>query len=167
MAAFLERHESWLSYGSSDKMPPLLALAWVVAISGPLLLAFALRKRGAWVNVVAAIWVLMIGTFGRAAIRPGHSLAAFAWDEVGIYFWAALGALALVAWGLLERRPERINLGVAGFAFTILIFYFSNVMDKLGRSASLIGMGILLIFGGWVLERTRRQLVARMGRSAA
>jgi len=33
-----------------------------------------------------------------------------------------------------------INLGVAGFALTVIIFYFSDVMDKLGRSASLIGL---------------------------
>jgi len=45
---------------------------------------------------------------------------------------------------------------------TVIIFYFSNVMDKLGRSVSLIGLGVLFLFGGWVLERTRRQLVARV-----
>jgi uncharacterized membrane protein len=63
---------------------------------------------------------------------------------------------------LLERRRERINLGVAGFALTVVIFYFSNVMDKLGRSMSLIGLGVLFLFGGWGLERARRQLVARI-----
>jgi len=68
----------------------------------------------------------------------------------------------MVGWGLLERRRERINLGVAGFALTVIIFYFSDVMDKLGRSTSLIGLGVLFLFGGWVLERTRRQLVARV-----
>ena len=62
----------------------------------------------------------------------------------------------------MEARKERINLGVAGFALTVLIFYFSNVMDKLGRSASLIGLGLLFLLGGWLLERTRRQLVARL-----
>src|SRR5207245_6171683 len=117
----------------------------------------------AWANVIAAVWVLVIGTFSR----PVHSgtadtLAAYAWNSVGIYLWAGLGALALVTWGLLERRRERINLGVAGFAVTVLIFYFSDVMDKLGRSASLIGLGVLFLFGGWALERMRRQLVARV-----
>jgi len=65
----------------------------------------------------------------------------------------------------MEERKERINLGVAGFALTILFFYFSNVMDKLGRSASLIGLGLLFLLGGWLLERTRRQLVARLERN--
>jgi uncharacterized membrane protein len=74
----------------------------------------------------------------------------------------ALGSIGLIAWGLMEARKERINLGVAGFALTVLFFYFSNVMDKLGRSASLIGLGLLFLLGGWLLERTRRQLVARL-----
>ena len=166
IVTFVESHESWLWSGQSENAPPMLVLAWIISFGGALTLAVALRKRAAWANGVAAIWVLMIGTFGRTSMRQGSSLATFGWDAIGIYFWAALGALGLVAWGLLERRPERINLGVAGFALTILVFYFSNVMDKLGRSASLIGMGVLLIFGGWVLERTRRRLVAQMERSS-
>jgi uncharacterized membrane protein len=119
------------------------------------------------VNVIAAIWVLVIGTFSPVHSGTTDTLAAYAWNSAGIYLWAGAGALALVIWGLLERQRERINLGVVGFALTVLIFYFSDVMDKLGRSASLIGMGVLLLVGGWILERTRRQLIARMQRSAA
>jgi len=33
-------------------------------------------------------------------------------------------------------------------------------MDRLGRSASLVGLGLLFLGGGWALERTRRRLVA-------
>jgi len=47
-------------------------------------------------------------------------------------------AVGVIAWGLHDRRAERINLGIAGFTLTVLLFYFSDVMDKLGRSASLI-----------------------------
>jgi uncharacterized membrane protein len=132
-----------------------------------LALALVLRKNAAWANLLAAIWVLVIGTFNPVGSGTTDTLAAYAWNSLGIYFWAGLGALALVAWGLLERQRERINLGVAGFALTVLIFYFSDVMDKLGRSASLIGMGVLLLVGGWILERTRRQLIARVQGSVA
>jgi hypothetical protein len=51
-------------------------------------------------------------------------------------------------------------MGMAAVAITVLTFYFSEVMDKLGRSASLIGLGVLFLAGGWALERLRRQLVA-------
>jgi len=164
--AFVERHENWWWW--TNRRPAsslLLTMGWLIAIGGPLVLAVLLRRRAAWVNAIVTIWVLMIGTFGRAA--NGGSLLAYAWNTLGIYFWAGAGALALVAWGLQERRRERINLGVAGFALTVLFFYFSNVMDKLGRSASLIGAGVLFLLGGWILERTRRGLIARLERSAA
>jgi len=46
-------------------------------------------------------------------------------------------------------------------ALTLIVFYFSEVFDKLGRSASLIGLGVLFLLGGWLLERLRRQLVQR------
>ena len=166
--AFVERHESWWSANRSHpSMPLLLVTGWTIAICAPLALAAILRGSGAWVNVIATIWVLVIGTFSPVRSGTTDTLAAYAWNSVGIYFWAGAGALALVIWGLLERQSERINLGVAGFAVTVFIFYFSDVMDKLGRSASLIGMGVLLLVGGWILERTRRQLVARVQRSAA
>ena len=86
---------------------------------------------------------------------------------MGFYVWAAVGAAGLIAWGIAERRRERINLGVAAFALTVLFFYFSSVMDKLGRAESLFGIGVLLLLGGWGLERLRRRLVARVGEAVS
>jgi len=153
----------WWAWQNRPGIPTTLRIAgWAVAICAPLTLAFVLRKSAAWTNAIAAVWVLVIGTFRAPHEDSSGKLAIFAWDSLGPYFWAGVGALAMVGWGLLGRRGERINLGVAGFALTVIIFYFSDVMDKLGRSASLIGLGVLFLFGGWALERTRRQLVARV-----
>jgi uncharacterized membrane protein len=77
-----------------------------------------------------------------------------------------LGSIGLIAWGLKEGRKERINLGVAGFGLTVFVFYFSTVMDKLGRAASLVGLGLLFLLGGWLLEKTRRRLVAMLEKQA-
>jgi uncharacterized membrane protein len=79
---------------------------------------------------------------------------------VAPYLWCAVLAVGVIAWGVLDRRAERINLGIAGFALTVLVFYFSDVMDKLSRSASLIVLGLLFLGGGYLLEQTRRRLVA-------
>jgi uncharacterized membrane protein len=73
----------------------------------------------------------------------------------------------MIAWGMYEARRERINLGILGFGLTVICFYFSNVMDKLGRSASLMGLGLLFLVLGWVLERTRRRLVAKVKAATA
>jgi uncharacterized membrane protein len=67
--------------------------------------------------------------------------------------------ILIVAWGVGDGRNERINMGSVMFALTVISFYFSEVMDKLGRSASLIGFGLLFLVGGWALERFRRRLV--------
>ena len=78
----------------------------------------------------------------------------------------AIGAIGITAWGVLESRVERINLGIAAFMLTVMTFYFSSVFDKLGRSASLIGLGVFFLAGGWGLEKIRRGLIARIGQEA-
>ena len=131
------------------------AVAWLIATLGPLALALVLRGRRAVWNVASVAWVLLL-----AMIADGRR------DSIAVYVCCAVGAVGLVAWGILESRAERINLGCAGFALTLLSFYFSSVMDKLGRSASLVTLGLLFLGGGWLLERTRRKLVAQIRREA-
>ena len=161
--AFVQQRELlWFWRGRPDVPEMVLVFGWIIAVGAPLLLAFVLRRKAAWVNALSALWVLLIGVFHPADSAATGPLRFYAWNTLGPYFWAGLGALGLVWWGLLERRRERINLGVAGFALTVVIFYFSDVMDKLGRAASLIGLGVLFLFGGWALERMRRRLVARV-----
>jgi len=128
------------------------ALAWLVAVIGPLALAWMLRGRAAIWNLAAAGWVLLLAA------------SAHGWnhDNVLVYVWCAAGAVGMTFWGVAESRAERINLGSAGFALTVLCFYFSSVMDKLGRSASLMLLGVLFLGGGWLLERMRRKLIAQI-----
>jgi uncharacterized membrane protein len=146
-AVVLLAADSWRS------LPPTgeVVLGWCAAMLLPLGVAYLLRGREAIWNLLAIAW-----TLGLPPLSNGHP------DRVAVYGWFAMGAFGLAAWGIREARPERINLGIAGFALTVLAFYFSNVMDKLGRSASLIGLGILFLGGGWLLERTRRRLIAQM-----
>ena len=160
--AVLARGELARSYTQTSVPSPSLILPWLVAIGAPLFLAVLMRGRAAWMNALSAVWVL-----GLALVAPHRSFLWNDWDVAGFYVWAAVGAVGLIAWGVAERRRERINLGVAAFAVTVLFFYFSSVMDKLGRAESLVGIGVLLIFGGWGLERLRRMLVAQAQETAS
>jgi uncharacterized membrane protein len=130
-------------------------IAWGVALAGPLLVAAALDARQAVWNGAAILWTLALAVLGTSA--PA---------SIGMYCWCAVGAAGLAAWGIRDGRAERVNLGVAGLGATVLAFYFSDVMDKLGRSASLIGVGLLFLGGGWALERMRRRLLAHMSQEA-
>ena len=135
----------------------LHALGLLIAFVLPLLAAWFLRGKGIVWNLGFALWVFMLGLLdSRETVQT-----------MAVYGLCALAAIGLVDWGLRERRRERINLGVAGFAITIIVFYFSSVMDKLGRSASLVGFGLLFLLGGWKLEQLRRKLVARAVGSAS
>jgi uncharacterized membrane protein len=160
--AVLVRSDFVRSYAQETVSSTFLILAWIIAIGAPLGLALLLRRTASWMNAVSAAGVLSLGL-----VMPHRTFRWNSWDVLGVYIWAAIGAFGVIAWGVAERRRERINLGVAGFGITVLFFYFSNVMDKLGRAASLMGIGALLIFGGWGLERARRSLVARLQEKAS
>lgn len=126
-------------------------VGWAIALLGPLAVAVWLRGREALWNACAMPWIVVM-----AVLNQGGE------NTLLVYVWCALGGAALTAWGIRDARPERINLGIAGFAITVLTFYFSNVMDKLGRSMSLMGLGLLFLGGGWLLEKTRRRLMAQL-----
>lgn len=129
---------------------PVAVAGWGLALVGPLVLAFLLRGRAGWMNLLASLWVAaLVGAGAAGAVLLVHALGA-------------LGALGMVLWGLHEDRPERVNLGVAGLAATLVFFYFSSVLDKLGRSLGLVVLGLLFLVGGWQLERLRRWLLGRI-----
>jgi uncharacterized membrane protein len=137
-----------LPFDGPKPVPETEIVGWMLAVAAPLGLAWILRRRAAWMNAAAAVCVIVLG------------LAAQDRGGAPVYLWSATCAAGLAAWGFVERRSERINLGFAGFALSVLFFYFSELMDKLGRSVSLIVLGLLVLAGGWALEQTRRRLIA-------
>jgi hypothetical protein len=145
-------HEGRYGHGNLDR--GTVALGWVVAIGAPAAVAW-------WLRGGPPVAVIALGAW--SAVGP------FLGAEQGVvpYLWTGALSLGLIAWGVVERRTERINLGVAGFALTVLVFYFSSVMARLGRSASLVGLGLLFLGGGWALEQGRRRLVARIAEAGA
>jgi uncharacterized membrane protein len=150
-----------LAFGSDFDRDPqplsigLLAVGWTIALGLPLVVAIALRRGAAWPNALATLWVVVL-----VKLRPVAG-------DASVYAWWAVGATALAVWGVSESRSERVNLGSAIFAATVMTFYFSHVMDKLGRSASLIGLGLLFLAGGSAIERLRRRLVHQARGGAA
>lgn len=129
------------------------SVAWVVAIVLPFGLALLLRGKDAVYMLAPLLWVLAIGQID-AGSDPQFLLL------IGLF---ALGSVGLVVWGLRQRYPLFVNIGVIGFFLSILAFYFaSSLFDKLGRSLGLIGAGLLFIGGGLLLERTRRRIIGQI-----
>jgi uncharacterized membrane protein len=140
----------WYS-GYYHRMPfSVHATSLLLVFVPSLATAYILRGRAAIWNLGYALWVFLVASLNSSNVFQNMSL----------YLLYMLASSGLVLWGVKERRRERINLGVAGFALTVIAFYFSTVMDKIGRSASLIAFGLLFLLGGWKLEQLRRKLVA-------
>lgn len=137
--------------------PLVLIIAWTLAIMLPLALAWFLRGRD-------AIWLLAALAWAIIVTQVNGSTDA---GELGLYALYAIGASGIVLWGVRDQQRLAINVGVLGFAVTVLVFYFSSVFDKLGRAFGLIGIGILFIGGGWLLERMRRRLIGRIAGSGS
>lgn len=147
---FFAGHE-WSWRNQAPMSSAMRAVGLLMAFVLPLVVAWLLRGKAAIWNLGFALLVSVLGLLDHTEVL----------QSVGLYAGFAAGAVGLVFWGLHEQRRERINLGIAGFAVTIIAFYFSTMIDKLGRSASLVGFGLLFLLGGWKLEQLRRKLVAR------
>jgi uncharacterized membrane protein len=130
--------------------------AWAVALALPFATAWALRIKPAFYLLAPLLWCLLVVRFNW---HDNHR-------EIFIYALYAIGAAGLAAWGIKSRHRIHINLGVFGFAITLGAFYFSSPFDKLGRSLGLIGIGMLFLGGGWLLERVRRRLLSHIAGDA-
>jgi uncharacterized membrane protein len=134
-----------------------LVITWILALLLPLALAFFLRGRDAVWLLAALAWAAIV-----TQISPRSDAG-----ELALYAMFAIGAAGIVLWGLRDQQRLAINVGVLGFALAVMGFYFSSMYDRLGRAVGLIGIGILFIGGGWLLERARRRLIGRVQRGGA
>jgi uncharacterized membrane protein len=85
--------------------------------------------------------------------------------NLAAYVLTAAFAVFIISWGMRQASRSLVNLGMIYFAIVVAWFYWSNIFDKVGRSLGLIGLGILFLAGGWVLEMTRRRLLVRIGQA--
>jgi uncharacterized membrane protein len=140
---------------------------WILIAALPLLVGL-IRMRQTLVPVLAAIAAATALPFcqtqaylpywnGHANANYGHSIPSLAAHAL-----VAGLAILLAVWGVRQASKPLVNYGIVGFAIAVGWFYFSDIFDKVGRSLGLIGLGILFLAGGWLLEKTRRRLIARM-----
>jgi hypothetical protein len=125
-----------------------------------------------WVTLAVIAFLAVLGwfTFGGFDIRGFSAIAtavliSYAAVEVGGWMLAFVMGIAfasLCAWGVAEQREELVNMGIAGFAITVLGFYLGHALSLFGGSLGLILLGVLMLGGGAALEKTRRRLLGSM-----
>jgi uncharacterized membrane protein len=161
--------DAWSSWGDQTYLAlGLRTWGWVDIAVLPILVAvFKLRKS--MIPVLAALafsialpWCQRVWTQTYNYGPEDHGSYVRSEPNLAAHALVAAFAVFIIWWGVRQVSKSLVNLGVIGFAVTVGWFYFSNIMDKLGRSVGLIGLGILFIAGGWALDRTRRKLVAEL-----
>jgi len=129
----------------------------------PALVFTWLRRKESlpWIAALA-LWVAVLG-----AVSSHIDNYSYIERDPWLYLCLGAGATVLCFWGVRANRKLFINFGSGCFAVTVFAFYFSNVLDKLGRATGLMGMGALFLVGGWVLNRLRTGLIVRASEGAA
>ena len=135
----------------------LVAFSWIVVAVLPLLAAWRLAPTSV-LPVGVMLLMTVVLPYLPANYRDEPSIAGFA--------LLALVAAFLAWWGVQKRSRALINYGIVCFGLTALWFYFSSVMGKLGRSFSLMLLGLLFLGGGWLLEKMRRRLLQHIAEAA-
>ena len=140
-----------LAYGAS--IAAVAALAW---------LAWRRARLGdrSPVDLVEAAAIAVLLAAAHAAGR-----APVDWDPLyPILFNAlfALSALGLMASGYLRDHEARINLSIGLIAVYVITRYFEYSIDWLDSSLVFFGAGIILLAGGYLLDRGRRRMLAAM-----
>jgi uncharacterized membrane protein len=112
------------------------------------------------VRIVRAIGLVTI--LMASLLVPLHPFGSA--DAYAIVFNLVL--LGTVLWcivlGIWSRQEGLITLSLVFFAFQILARYFDFFFSLFDRSLVFIGAGVVLLAGGWILERSRQVLLAHM-----
>lgn len=166
--------DGWRSWSGMQAFPGLYTRIWGwinIALIPVSLSLWRMRKSttpvlAAILFVIALPWCLRIWV---ERYHNGNNYTPYTESEPNLAAHALVAAFCvfLIWWGVRETSRGLVNLGIVGFGATVAWFYFSNLFDQMGRALGLIGLGVLFLAGGWVLEKVRRRLLAHMVQLAA
>jgi hypothetical protein len=165
----------WSSWASVQTFIPFGTRFWAWAAIAALPLAIAAFK-GHWglIPQAAAIATAVVLPWCRRILVEPYDYGAggrgsYTRSETNLAAYAlmAVFAIFMIVWGMRQTSRALVNLGIVYFGLVVGWFYFSNILDKVGRSLGLIGLGVLFLAGGWGLEMARRRLLARMDKLQA
>ena len=166
--------DGWRSWNGMQAYPPFHTRfwGWVDIAAIPLLFSLG-RLRKSTVPVLAAIGFAIAlpwcTRMWEEHFNAGNTHTSWTRTEPNLAAHALVAAFCifLIWWGVRVVSRGLVNLGIVFFGATVAWFYFSDLFDKMDRSLGLIGLGVLFLAGGWVLEKTRRGLLAHIAQSTA
>ena len=194
LGAILVERTPWREFGAALKTYALiLGLGAIYGLSFRNLErgAYVIGPGWHWIAVLAVVAVLLVVLTAWRGFkkdrRPdwtdliGWALIALALAGVGAVFfdwlnpsWLALwfkillfaATFWLIARGYRAQTRSVVNIGFVFFAIGLATVYFDTVWTLMSRSFVLMVGGVLLLGGGYILDRQRRKLIARWNNAA-
>ena len=165
---------SWNSWSSDQTFLPfsLRVWAWVMIAAVPLAVAAFHGHKGlipiasAVAFTIALPWCYHLKNYSYNYGNGYAHTQYYAIPNLAAHVLVAGFAVFLCWWGMRLGSRLLVNFGIVGFAIAVAWFYFSDILDKFGRSLGLIGLGVLFLAGGWALEKLRRRIMAGMGKGS-
>ncbi|MCJ7783760.1 MAG: DUF2157 domain-containing protein [Desulfobacterales bacterium] len=137
---------------------PGIAVLFLVAVIARCLPG---EKEKGWIPETLGLVVLMVVIIFLSMFFPGASPNSVRGD-LRLFFniLFALEIFGLIILGFIRRYPVYVNIGLLFFALDVVARYFDFFWELLPRSLFFILGGLLLLFGGIILERKRRKILS-------
>lgn len=162
--------DGWRSWYGMQALPPFHTRfwGWVDIAAIPILFSL-IHLRKSLLPVLTSIGFVIALPWCTRIFVEHYGVGSWSRTEPNFAAHALVAAFSvfLIWWGVREASRGLVNLGTVFFGATVAWFYFSDLFDKMGRSLGLIGLGVLFLAGGWLLEKTRRGLLAHMAQTPA
>jgi uncharacterized membrane protein len=119
------------------------------------------EKEKGWIPEILGLAVLMVIILFLSLFFPKASPASVRGD-LRLFFniLFALEIFGLIILGFIRRYPAYVNIGLLFFALDVIARYFDVFWELLPRSLFFILGGLLLLFGGIILERKRKKILS-------
>ena len=119
------------------------------------------EKEKGWIPETLGLIVLMISIISLSLFFPKASSTSVRGDlRLFLNILFALEIVGLIILGFIRRYPVYVNIGLLFFALDVIARYFDFFWELLPRSLFFVLGGLLLLFGGVLLERKRRKILS-------
>jgi uncharacterized membrane protein len=141
-----------------DLVPSLFGVGWEAVAVGAVLLVAAIAAGWSYWRMGQKDRLLPLGAgvlmVAAVALSPYLGLLPRLVTFNLLLFGLEIG---LIAWGITRRAGLLVNIALVGFVGHLITRYFDLFWGAIDRSLFFVIGGLLLIGGGFLLERNRRR----------
>ncbi len=129
-------------------------------LAAAILRSLPVEKEKGWIVETLGLLSLMAVAIFVSLLPPRTTPEKMIGLRLFFNILFALEIFGLIALGFVRRYPIYVNIGLLFFGLDVVARYFDFFWKLLPRSLFFILGGLLLLFGGIVLERKRRKILA-------